>query len=191
VAIADTLRDEAIHAVSHLHDMGIESLLLSGDAPAVVEHIGQQVGVDLAIGGVRPEDKASHILRLQDEDKIVAMIGDGINDAPALAVADIGIAMGSGTDVAMETADITLMRSNPDLVGAAISVSRATWRKIWTNLCWAFGYNVLGIPLAAMGLLTPSLAGAAMALSSVSVVTNSLLLRRWKPASVGSDVYQK
>jgi len=181
VAIADTLRPEAIRAVSRLHDMGVESLLLSGDAPAVVKHIGQQVGVDLAIGGVRPEDKASHIRRLQDEDKIVAMIGDGINDAPALAVADIGIAMGTGTDVAMETADITLMRSNPDLVGAAISVSRATWRKIWTNLCWAFGYNVLGIPLAAMGLLTPSLAGAAMALSSVSVVTNSLLLRRWKP----------
>ncbi len=181
VAIADALRPEAIDAVRRLRKMGVRSLLLSGDAPAVAERIGAEVGVDQAVGAVRPEDKASHVERLRAEGKVIAMVGDGINDAPALAAADVGIAMGTGTDVAMETADITLMRSNPDLVGAAISVSRATWRKIWTNLGWAFGYNIIGIPVAALGLLTPAVAGAAMALSSVSVVSNSLLLRRWKP----------
>jgi Cu+-exporting ATPase len=137
--------------------------------------------VDDAKGGVKPEQKADVVNELAAEGHVVGMIGDGINDAPALAAADVGIAMGSGTDIAMETAGITLMRSDPRLVGAAISASRATFSKIKQNLFWAFIYNVIGIPLAAIGFLTPTLAGAAMALSSVSVVSNSLLLRRWQP----------
>jgi len=161
--------------------MGIRTLLLSGDAVLAVEEIGRQVGVDTARGAVKPADKSSEVEQLRDQGLRVGMIGDGINDAPALAAADVGIAMGSGTDVAMETAGVTLMRSNPALVPAAISVSRATWRKIKQNLFWAFIYNVIGIPLAIFGYLTPTLAGAAMAFSSVSVVTNSLLLRGWKP----------
>ncbi len=181
MAIADPLRPESIPAVAELKAMGIRTLLLSGDAVLAVEEIGRQVGVDTARGAVKPADKSSEVERLRDQGLRVGMIGDGINDAPALAAADVGIAMGSGTDVAMETAGVTLMRSNPALVPAAISVSRATWRKIKQNLFWAFIYNVIGIPLAIFGYLTPTLAGAAMAFSSVSVVTNSLLLRGWKP----------
>ncbi len=143
--------------------------------------IGRQVGIDEARGAVKPADKSGEVEALRGQGYRVGMIGDGINDAPALAAADVGIAMGSGTDVAMETAGITLMRSDPGLVPGAISVSRATWNKIRQNLFWAFIYNVIGIPFAAAGYLSPTIAGAAMAFSSVSVVTNSLLLRRWKP----------
>jgi len=184
MAIADPLRDEAQAAVQALGAMGIRSLLLSGDAPRVAEVIGAQVGVAEARGGIRPDGKADIVGELGRNGHVVAMVGDGINDAPALAAADVGIAMGSGTDVAMETAGITLMRPDPRLVAAAIGASRATFRKIRQNLFWAFIYNVIGIPLAAFGMLSPAMAGAAMAMSSVSVVTNSLLLRRWRPRLV-------
>jgi Cu+-exporting ATPase len=181
-AIADPLRAESAAAVASLRALGVRTLLLSGDAPAVAEAIGREVGVDEARGGVAPDGKAGAIHGWQAAGASVAMVGDGINDAPALAAADVGIAMGSGTDIAMETAGITLMRADPRLVAGAIAASRATFRKIRQNLFWAFIYNVVGIPLAAFGFLSPALAGAAMAASSVSVVGNSLLLRRWKPA---------
>jgi Cu+-exporting ATPase len=181
MAIADPLRPESIPAVAELKRMGIHTLLLSGDAVLAVEEIGRQVGIDRARGAVKPGDKSKEVEELRAAGYHVGMIGDGINDAPALAAADVGIAMGSGTDVAMETAGVTLMRSNPGLVPDAISISRATWRKIKQNLFWAFVYNVVGIPVAVAGYLSPTIAGAAMAFSSVSVVTNSLLLRRWKP----------
>jgi len=187
MAIADPLRPESAPAIAELKSMGIRTLLLSGDAVRAVEEIGRQVGVDSARGAVKPDDKSATVEQLRAEGFRVGMIGDGINDAPALAAADVGIAMGSGTDVAMETAGVTLMRSNPALVPAAISVSRATWRKIKQNLFWAFIYNVVGIPFAAAGFLSPTIAGAAMAFSSVSVVTNSLLLRRWKPKLFKQD----
>jgi Cu+-exporting ATPase len=181
MAIADPLRTESAQAVAELKRMGIRTLLLSGDAVLAVVEIGRQVGIDTARGAVKPADKSGEVQALRAEGLHVAMIGDGINDAPALAAADVGIAMGTGTDVAMETAGITLMRADVSLVPAALSISRATWRKIKQNLFWAFVYNVVGIPVAAAGYLSPSLAGAAMAFSSVSVVTNSLLLRKWKP----------
>lgn len=181
LAIADPLRPESVPAIAELKRMGVRTLLLSGDAVRAVEEIGRQVGIDESRGAVKPADKAAEVESLRAKGYRVGMIGDGINDAPALAAADVGIAMGSGTDIAMETAGVTLMRSNPSLVPGAISVSRATWRKIRQNLFWAFIYNVIGIPFAALGYLSPTIAGAAMAFSSVSVVTNSLWLRRWQP----------
>lgn len=180
MAIADPLRPTAKSAVAKLRALGIQTLLLSGDAERAVNEIGRQVGVDTARGAVKPADKSAEVERLQAAGRVVGMIGDGINDAPALAAANVGIAMGSGTDIAMETAGVTLMRADPGLVPAAIAVSRATWNKIRQNLFWAFIYNIIGIPFAALGLLSPTIAGAAMAFSSVSVVTNSLLLRRWR-----------
>ena len=160
--------------------MGVHTLLISGDAPRVAQEIGNQAGVDIAHGGIRPDEKAAVVAKLQQEHRIVAMVGDGVNDAPALAAADVGIAMGSGTDIAMETAGITLMRPNPMLVADAILLSRATSRKIKQNLFWAMVYNCTAIPLAALGYLSPVIAGAAMAMSSLSVVANSLLLRSWR-----------
>ena len=180
-ALTDPVREEAKSAIAVLHRFGIQAHLLSGDAPAVAAAVAKTVGIDTARGGVRPQDKAEAVSDLRADDHVVAMIGDGINDAPALAAADIGVAMGTGTDVAMETAAITLMRPDPRLVAAAFGISRATWRKIQQNLFWAFFYNVIGIPLAALGYLSPAVAGAAMAASSVSVVGNALLLRRWRP----------
>ena len=155
--------------------------MMTGDNQRTAQVVADEVGIDEVVAGVLPEQKAAEVARLQGTGRRVAMVGDGINDAPALAAADIGIAMGTGTDVAMETAGITLMRGDPSLLADAVGVSRATYTKIRQNLFWAFIYNIIGIPLAALGLLSP--AGAAMAFSSVSVVSNSLLLRRWRRAS--------
>ena len=180
-AIVDPLRKQSKAAVGSLQAAGIRTLLLSGDSERAVASIGRQAGIADTRGRVRPDEKAALIQALMAEGNRVAMVGDGINDAPALAAADVGIAMGSGTDIAMETAGITLMRPDPRLVKAAVDVSQAMLRKIRQNLFWAFVYNVVGIPLAAAGYLSPTLAAAAMAMSSVSVVSNSLLLRRWRP----------
>ncbi|HHK74058.1 MAG TPA: copper-translocating P-type ATPase, partial [Rhizobiales bacterium] len=181
LGLVDPLRETSAEAVAALNARGIETVLLSGDSETITRRIAKLAGITRARGGVRPEDKSAEIKTLQKAGGNVVMIGDGINDAPALALADISIAMGTGTDVAMETAGITLMRSDPRLVPAALNISRATWNKIRQNLFWAFVYNLIGIPLAAMGYLNPAIAGAAMAMSSVSVVSNSLLLRGWKP----------
>jgi Cu+-exporting ATPase len=178
---ADALRPEAPAAVTELSRRGIRTLLLTGDRPAAARAIAGAAGLDDWRADVLPEGKAAEVEALRAAGRRLAMVGDGVNDAPALAAADVGVAMGSGTDVAMETAGITLMRPDPRLVGAALDIAAATSRKIRQNLFWAFIYNVIGIPLAAFGLLTPALAGAAMAMSSVSVVTNAGLLTRWAP----------
>jgi Cu+-exporting ATPase len=181
IAVHDPVRASASAAVAALRRRGLEVVLLSGDAPKVAESVGRAVGIARIYGGIGPDGKAAVVRELQAEGRVVAMVGDGLNDAPALAQADVGIAMGSGTDVALETAGLTLIRSEPTLVAAALSVSRATWRKIRQNLFWAFVYNVVALPLAAAGLLSPMIAAAAMALSSLSVVTNALTLRAWRP----------
>ncbi|BBT64706.1 copper-translocating P-type ATPase [Aeromonas caviae] len=181
-ALADTLRPESPDAIATLRQRGIASWLVSGDAPAPVAHIAAKLGLDGAFDSVLPAGKVEKVEALRAQTSgLVAMVGDGVNDAPALAAADVGIAMGSGSDVAMETASITLMRSDPRLVADAIDISAATWRTIQQNLFWAFVFNIIGIPLAALGCLSPELAGAAMALSSITVLSNSLLLKRWQP----------
>ena len=185
IAFSDPVRPEAAKAVGALRQMGIGSVVLSGDAPTVAEALAKRLGIDDARGGVYPAQKASVVRELTADGGAVAMVGDGVNDAPALAAADVSIAMGTGTDIAMETAGITLMRPNIALVPAAIAASRATFRKIKQNLFWAFVYNIAGIGAAAFGYLSPTIAGAAMAFSSVCVVGNSLLLKRWRPALVG------
>ena len=181
IAFADALRPQAKRAVEELRGLGLRPLMLSGDAVPVARSAAAALGIADVRGGVLPEDKAAVLRELGAKGERVAMVGDGVNDAPALAVADVGIAVGSGTDIAMETAGITLMRPDPMLIPAAVAVSRATLRKIKQNLFWAFVYNVVGIPAAALGFLSPTVAGAAMAFSSVCVVGNSLLLRRWRP----------
>ncbi|MGL5537617.1 MAG: heavy metal translocating P-type ATPase, partial [Aeromonas veronii] len=181
-ALADTLRPESPEAIATLRQRGIASWLVSGDALAPVAHIAAKLGLDGAFDSVLPAGKVEKVEALRAQTRgLVAMVGDGVNDAPALAAADVGIAMGSGSDVAMETASITLMRSDPRLVADAIDISAATWRTIQQNLFWAFVFNIIGIPLAALGYLSPELAGAAMALSSITVLSNSLLLKRWQP----------
>jgi P-type Cu+ transporter len=179
-AFGDTLKEGAAEAISALSAQGITSHLISGDNKGSVNSVAQALGIKAAHAEVLPANKAAIITELK-KDAVVAMVGDGINDAPALAAADVGIAMGSGTDVAMHAAGITLMRGDPRLVADALDISRRTYNKIRQNLFWAFAYNLVGIPLAASGLLNPMLAGAAMALSSVSVVSNALLLKTWKP----------
>ncbi|MGF6640221.1 heavy metal translocating P-type ATPase [Paraburkholderia sp. MM6662-R1] len=183
IAFGDTVKPTARAAVARLAQMGIRSVLVTGDNRGSAASVARALGIDEFHAEVLPDDKARVIRDLKMRHAgIVAMAGDGINDAPALAAADIGIAMASGTDVAMHAAGITLMRGDPALVADAIDISRRTWRKIQQNLFWAFVYNLIGIPLAAFGLLNPMLAGAAMAISSVSVVTNALLLRTWRSA---------
>jgi Cu+-exporting ATPase len=184
IAVADPLRPESAAAVRDLGRRGIRTLMLSGDNDVVAAAAAQALGVSEYRGEVRPEGKADVLAALRQDGRIVAMVGDGINDAPALAGAEVGIAMGTGTDVALETAGITLMRPDLRLVAAALDLSRATWRKIRHNLFWAVIYNVIGIPLAALGMLSPELAGLAMAMSSVSVVGSSLMLRSWTPESL-------
>ena len=183
LAFGDTVKASAARAISRLHEDGVRTVMLSGDNRGSAQAVGQQLGIDEIRAEVLPEDKASIVSELKASGLRVAMVGDGINDAPALAAADVGIAMSTGTDVAMHAAGITLMRGDPALVFDAIDISRRTYAKIRQNLFWAFAYNVVGIPLAAMGLLNPVIAGAAMAFSSVSVVTNALMLRRWKGSS--------
>lgn len=180
-AFGDALKPGAIEAVKSLRAAGVHALMITGDNAGSARHIGDQLGLDEVVANVLPEQKADRVQQLKQQYGSVAMVGDGINDAPALAAADVGIAMATGTDVAMHTAGITLMRGDPTLVAAAIAISRRTYRKILENLGWAFIYNVLGIPLAALGYLNPVLAGAAMALSSVSVMTSALWLKRWRP----------
>ena len=181
IAVGDTVKANAAAAIEQLKRAGIDTVMLSGDNSRSAAVVAREVGIGRVIAEVLPEDKANEVNALKAEGKTVAMVGDGVNDAPALAAADVGIAMGTGTDVAMHTAGITLMRGDPELIGASLKVSGATYRKIRQNLFWAFIYNIIGIPLAAAGLLSPVIAGAAMAMSSVSVVSNSLLLKRWKP----------
>lgn len=182
-AFGDTLKPGALEAVEQLKAQHISSHLLTGDNRGSARVVAEALGIDDVHAEVLPADKAATVVALK-KTGVVAMVGDGINDAPALAAADIGIAMGGGTDVAMHAAGITLMRGDPRLVPAALEISRKTYAKIRQNLFWAFVYNLIGIPLAAFGLLNPVLAGAAMALSSVSVVSNALLLKTWKPKNL-------
>ncbi|MBI1361871.1 MAG: heavy metal translocating P-type ATPase [Alphaproteobacteria bacterium] len=183
IAVADPIRETAKAAVQNLQRLGLRTIMLTGDHERTAAAVAAELGIERVIASVLPGQKAEEVRRLQAEGRIVGMVGDGVNDAPALAAANVGIAMGGGSDVAMQTAGITLMRSDPLLVGDAIAVSRATHNKIRQGLFWAFFYNVIGMPLAAFGLLNPMISGAAMALSSVSVVSNALLLRRWRPAA--------
>ena len=187
LAFRDEPRPEARAAIRTLHDQGLRTAMITGDNAGAAQAVADAIGIDDVSAEVLPGNKAEAVNRLKAGGP-VAMVGDGINDAPALTAADVGIAMGGGSDVAMHAAGITLMRSDPRLVADAISISRRTSAKIRQNLFWAFFYNVVGIPLAAAGLLDPVVAGAAMAFSSVSVVSNTLLLRRWKPASATRHV---
>ena len=182
LAFGDAIKPSAVNAVAKLKALGIATVMLTGDNQGAAQAAATALGIDTVMAEVLPADKAQQVSQLKTNGQTVAMVGDGINDAPALAAADVGIAMSSGSDVAMHTAGITLMRGDPALVADAIDISKRTYAKIRQNLFWAFVYNIVGIPLAAAGLLNPVIAGAAMAFSSVSVVSNALLLRRWRPA---------
>lgn len=180
VAVLDTVKKTAKQAIEEMHEQGLEVIMLTGDNVRTAEAIGREVGIDRVIAEVLPEQKAEEILKIQETGKVVAMVGDGVNDAPALALADVGIAMGTGTEVAIEAADLTILGEDLTLIPRAINLSHKTIKNIKQNLFWAFLYNTLGIPIAAFGFLAPWVAGAAMAFSSVSVVANALRLKRVK-----------
>jgi Cu+-exporting ATPase len=175
--VADAVKPTSAEAVRRFEQLGLAPVLLTGDTKAVADHIARQVGIDRVIAEALPADKVAAVRRLQSGGKVVAMVGDGINDAAALAAADLGLAMGTGADVAIEAADLTVVRGDLRAAVDAIALSRRTLTTIKTNLVWAFGYNIAAIPLAALGMLNPMLAGAAMAFSSIFVVGNSLRLR--------------
>ncbi|MEK7354521.1 MAG: heavy metal translocating P-type ATPase, partial [Chloroflexota bacterium] len=180
IAVADTLKEHSIEAVRELREMGIETIMLTGDNERTANAMAKQVGIDKVIANVLPAGKVDVIKKLQEEGKVVAMVGDGINDSPALAQANIGIAVGSGSDIAKETGGIILVKDDLRDVPLGIRLSRATMKKIKQNLFWALVYNSVGVPIAALGLLNPIIAAAAMALSSLSVVSNAALLNRFK-----------
>jgi Cu+-exporting ATPase len=189
IAVADTLKEHSAAAIDHLHRLGLEVVMISGDNVRTAKAMAREVGIDRVLAEVLPQDKAAEVKKLQVLGKNVAMVGDGINDAPALAQADVGIAIGSGTDVAKETGDVILIKDDLRDVVIALEVAKATMRKVKQNLFWAFVYNTLGIPIGA-GLLypfialvvSPELAAAFMAVSSVSVTLNTLLLKRFVPS---------
>ena len=192
LVFADEPKPEAMQALQTLRARGLQLLMISGDNLGAAQAMGRRLGLhdDEVLAPVLPGDKAAQVARLRAQGRVVAFVGDGINDAPALAAADVGMAMANpdgGTDVAMNTAGITLMRGDVRLVADALDVSDRTVHKIRQNLFWAFAYNAAGIPLAALGYLSPMVAGAAMALSSVSVMANALLLRRWRGAPTAAD----
>lgn len=180
LAVADPVRDTSAKALQELHELGIRTVMVTGDNRRTAEAVGRAVGIDEVVAEVLPDGKVELVEKYKRDGKIVAMAGDGINDAPALAAADVGFAMGTGTDIAMESGDVVLVGGGLTALVTAVKISRATMRKIRQNLFWAFFYNCIGIPVAAFGLLSPVIAGAAMAFSSVSVVTNSILLKRTK-----------
>ncbi len=185
LVVADTVKDTSAEAVARLRSLGLDPVLLTGDHERAARAVAAEVGIDTVVADVLPADKVSEVRRLQEAGRVVAMVGDGVNDAAALAQADLGIAMGTGTDVAIEAADLTLVSGDLRVAGDAVALARRTLGTIRGNLFWAFAYNVAALPLAALGLLSPMIAGLAMALSSVFVVTNSLRLRRFRGAVAG------
>ena len=191
IAFADKIRPSSRAAVARLRGMGIRVVMLSGDNQTTAQAIASQAGIEEFIAEVSPQDKARYVGSLKDKKTLVGMVGDGINDAPALAAADVSFAMKNGSDIAIEAADITLMRNDLNSVADAIDLSRVTLSKIRQNLFFAFAYNVLGIPLAGLGMLNPMIAGGAMAMSSVSVVSNALLLKQWRPGTPVSDSHDE